>query len=127
MAERFGAAVEWRPFDLHPEYPPEGVPRPPSSGRMEETFAANGLVYNPPPVRSNSMKALRLAEHAREHGLFDPMHARLLDLYWAEGQDIGKDETLLAAAAEVGLEDADEVLAGDLHLERVRASTQEAH
>ena len=27
VQRRFGAQLEWRPFDLHPEYPPEGVPR----------------------------------------------------------------------------------------------------
>ena len=27
MKERFGATLEWLPFDLHPEYPPEGIPR----------------------------------------------------------------------------------------------------
>ena len=68
MAERLGAAVEWRPYDLHPEYPPEGVPRGPRSEQMAENFTANGLVYNPPPVRPNSMRALRLAEHARGPG-----------------------------------------------------------
>ena len=27
MEERHGATVTWLPFDLHPEYPPEGRPR----------------------------------------------------------------------------------------------------
>src|SRR5437867_3705511 len=98
MRERFDAEVTWMPFDLHPEYPPEGVPRPPSTGQMEATFEAAGLVYNPPPVRANSMNALRLAEYARTHGLFDQMHARLFDAYWAEALDIGDAEVLRALA-----------------------------
>ena len=65
MVERFGATVEWLPFDLHPEYPPEGVPRGPVSEQMQQTFAANGLVYNPPPDPAQLDRALRLAEHAR--------------------------------------------------------------
>jgi predicted DsbA family dithiol-disulfide isomerase len=25
LERRFGAEIEWLPFDLHPEYPPEGL------------------------------------------------------------------------------------------------------
>lgn len=127
MKERFGASVEWLPFDLHPEYPLEGVPRGPSSPQMEQTFAANGLVLNPPPVRPNSMRALRLAEHARAQDRFDEMHRRLMDAYWAEAQDIGSPDVLLALAAEAGIEGADEVLASEAFRDEVRRSTEAAH
>jgi predicted DsbA family dithiol-disulfide isomerase len=127
MAQRFGAQIEWMPFDLHPEYPPEGVPRGPRSEQMAATFEANGLVYNPPPIRPNSMKALRLAEHARARERFEPMHRRLMDAYWAEAQDIGSDEVLAALAADAGVEGADELLAGDEYRDRVRRSTAAAH
>jgi predicted DsbA family dithiol-disulfide isomerase len=127
MQERFGAEITWMPFDLHPEYPPEGLPRPPSTGRMEKVFEENGLVYNPPPVRPNSMRALRLAELARERDLFDAMHARLMDAYWAEAQDIGDPEVLRALAAEAGLEDVDDALAGDAYRDVVARSTENAH
>ena len=126
MRERFDAEVTWAPFDLHPEYPPEGVPRPPSTGEMEARFAEHGLVYNPPPIRANSMNALRLAEHARGEGLFDAMHARLMDAYWAEAQNIGDSDVLRALANEVGLEGADEVLDTDAYKDLVHASTAQA-
>jgi predicted DsbA family dithiol-disulfide isomerase len=126
MRDRFDAEITWAPFDLHPEYPPEGVPRPPSTGEMEARFAEHGLVYNPPPVRANSMNALRLAEHARGEGLFDPMHARLMDAYWAEAQNIGDPDVLRALAQDVGLEGADEVLDTDAYKDLVHASTAQA-
>jgi predicted DsbA family dithiol-disulfide isomerase len=126
MRERFDAEVTWAPFDLHPEYPPEGVPRPPSTGEMEARFVEHGLVYNPPPIRANSMNALRLAEHARGEGLFDAMHARLMDAYWAEAQNIGDSGVLRALADEVGLEGADEVLDTDAYKDLVHASTAQA-
>jgi predicted DsbA family dithiol-disulfide isomerase len=126
MRERFGAEITWAPFDLHPEYPPEGVARPPSTGEMEARFAEHGLVYDPPPVRANSLKALRLAEHARAHNLFPQLHARLMDAYWAEAQNIGDSDVLRALAADVGLEGADEILETDAYLDLVRASTQQA-
>jgi predicted DsbA family dithiol-disulfide isomerase len=135
MKERFDAAITWAPFDLHPEYPPEGLPReqlvarygPEGMERTRAFFEQHGLVYNPnPDVVPNSMDALRLAEHARGEGLFDAMHARLMDAYWAEAQNIGDPDVLRALADEVGLVGADEVLETDAYLDLVRASTQQA-
>jgi predicted DsbA family dithiol-disulfide isomerase len=127
MRERFGAEITWAPFELHPEYPPEGVPRPPSTGEMEARFGEHGLVYNPPPIRASSLKALRLAEHARAQGLFDRLHARLFDAYWAEAQDIGDPAVLRTLAAEAGLDDVDEVLTTDAYADDIRRSTENAH
>jgi predicted DsbA family dithiol-disulfide isomerase len=126
MWQEYGAEIIWAPFDLHPEYPPEGVPRPPSTGEMDARFAEHGLVYNPPPIRANSMNALRLAEHARAQGLFHRIHARLFDAYWTEAQNIGDPDVLRALAADVGIEGVDEILETDAYLDLVRASTQQA-
>jgi predicted DsbA family dithiol-disulfide isomerase len=127
MKERFGATVEWLPFDLHPEYPPEGVPRRPSTGRIEAIFESHDLVYNPPPRSPRSLTALRLTEHARAQGLHQPFHDRLMDAYWAEAQDIGDLDVLRALAAEVGVGGADEVLSTDAYAEDVRRATENAH
>src|SRR6266536_1348732 len=109
MKERFDATVEWLPFDLHPEYPPKGVPRNPErAARTAQFFEPHGLVYNPPPVAPRSLDALRLTEHARAQGIGDP-------------------DVLHALAAEVGLEGADDVLATDAYADDVRRSTEEAH
>lgn len=136
MQERFDAAVEWLPFDLHPEYPPEGIPRtelvarygPEGMERTRAFFERHGLAYNPnPDVVPNTMKALRLTEHARAQGLHQPFHDRVMDAYWAEARDIGDAEVLRALAVGAGVEGADEVLAGDAHADDVRRSTEEAH
>jgi len=110
MRERFEATVEWLPFDLHPEYPPEGVPRNPErAARGAELFERYGLTYNPPPVSPRSLDAQRLAEHARSQGLYLPFFERTMDAYWAEAQDIGDHGVLRALAAATGVEGADEV------------------
>ena len=135
MRERFGAEITWAPFDLHPEYPPEGLPReqlvarygPEGMKRTRAFFEQHGLDYNPhPEIVPNSMNALRLAEHARGQGLFDAMHARLMDAYWAEGQNIGDPDVLRTLAEEMGLEGADELLETEAYLDLVRASTAQA-
>ena len=136
MTERFSAAVEWLPFDLHPEYPPEGIPRaqlvarygPDGIARTAASFERSGLAYDPnPDVVPNTMSALRLTEHARAQGLHEPFHDRLMDAYWAEAQNIGDPDVLRALADEVGVTGADDVLAGDTYADDVRRSTAEAH
>ena len=115
MKEGFGATVEWLPFDLHPEYPPEGIPREQlvarygSDGmaRTQGFFEQHGLEYNPnPKVVPNSMRALRLTEHARAQGLHEPFHNRLMDAYWAEGVDLSQRPALESLAQGVGVSDA---------------------
>lgn len=126
------------PFDLHPEYPPEGIPREQllaryggdaMTERMIRFFAERGLEYNPnPEVVPNSMSALRLTELARDLGRHAAMHDRLMDAYWAEARNIGDPDVLRAEAAAVGLPDGEveEVLTGDRYRDRVETSTREA-
>ena len=129
--------MTWLPFDLHPEYPPQGIPREQLHARyggafhdrLKRSFEASGLVYNPPPdVVPNTMRALCMTELARDHGLHRPIHDRLMLAYWEQGRDIGDPVVLLELAVEVGLDD-DEVGAaiedGGL-ADRVRQSTAEA-
>jgi predicted DsbA family dithiol-disulfide isomerase len=129
--------VNWFPFDLHPEYPEEGLPRERlltrygegGIGRVSSMFEAYDLVYNPnPDVVPNTMKALRLTELARDLDLHRHMHDRLMQAYWEEAQDIGDADVLRRLATEAGLDAAevDEVLGGDAFRERVLASTAEA-
>jgi len=128
MKERFDASVEWLPFDLHPEYPPEGVPRNPErAARAAQLFASHGLAYNPPPVSPRSLDAQRLAEHARSQGLYAPFFERTMDAYWAEAGDIGDHAVLRMLAAEVGVDGADEILMSEAYADAVRRSTVEAH
>ncbi len=128
MRERFGAEVEWLPFDLHPEYPPEGVPRNPErSERTRQLFERQGLAYDPPAFAPRSFHALRLTEHARAQSLHEAFHDRVMDAYWTEAADIGDHDVLRALAADAGLEGADEVLASDAYADDVRRSTAQAH
>ena len=136
MKEGFGATVEWLPFDLHPEYPPEGIPREQlvarygSDGmaRTQGFFEQYGLEYNPnPEVVPNTMLALRLTEHARAQDLHEPFHNRLMEAYWTEAQNIGDPDVLRALSADVGVEGAEDVLANDTYADVVRQSTAEAH
>lgn len=121
------------PFDLHPEYPPEGIPRDELrrryggdyDERMRARFAQEGLGFAPGDVVPRSLDALRLTELARERGLHGPVHDRLMEALWEEGLDLGDHGVLAALAAEAGLDgaEAERVLAGDDYADRVQAST----
>ena len=137
MREKFGAVLTWLPFDLHPEYPAEGIPRAQLLARyggavdrnVRAMFEQSGLRYNPhPTVVPNSRDALRLAELARDLDRHDAFHDRVMEAYWDEGRNIGDHDELRALANEVGLptDDVERVLAGDDYEERVAVSTQQA-
>jgi predicted DsbA family dithiol-disulfide isomerase len=136
MKERFGADVTWLPFDLHPEYPPEGMPRAElrrrygedSDNRLRALFEHNGLAFNPPEVMPNSRDALRVTELARDRALHEPLHDRLMDAVWRDGEDLRDHDVLRVHADAVGLDRAevDRVLTGPDYVDRIRASTAEA-
>lgn len=129
--------MTWLPFDLHPEYPPGGIPREQLHARygdafherLKRSFEAANLVYNPPPdVVPNTMRALSLTELARDRGLHRPIHDRLMHAYWEEALNIGDPEVLQEVAVEAGLaeDEAAAALDDDGLADRVRASTAQA-
>ena len=91
LARRYGAEIEWRPFDLHPEYPPEGIPRAVLverygsgfSDRLNTLFSEAGLPFARELTKvPNSRRALMLAEFARDRAVLHELHPRLFDAYW---------------------------------------------
>ena len=132
-----GAQVTWLPFDLHPEYPPEGLPReqliarygPEMTERMRAFFAPRGLDYNPhPDVVPNSMRAQQLTELARDLGRHAQVHDRIMEAYWSEAKDIGDAKVLRHLARELALpaEDVEEALTTDRYRDAIVDSTRQA-
>ncbi len=125
------------PFDLHPEYPPEGVPRshletrygPSIHERTRRAVEAAGLRFDPAPRIPNSRHALAVTELARDLDLHEPVHSRLMHAYWSEAADIGDDAVLLNLVSEAGVprRDAEAALGDGPYAERVQASTRAAH
>ena len=127
----------WKPFDLHPEYPPEGIPlaeleRRYGAGfaeRRRALFESAGLPFAGTLDKvPNSRGALMVAELARERGSFEALHPRLFSAYWASGRDIGGERVLVEEGTAVGLEEHEiiEALADGRYLERIEAETRAA-
>jgi predicted DsbA family dithiol-disulfide isomerase len=89
---------------------------------------AAGLPFTLSEHIPNSRHGLRVTELARDRGLHEPLHDRLMDAYWARGEDIGDPSVVRRHALAVGLDEGevDDVLGSDRYLDRIVASTQEA-
>jgi predicted DsbA family dithiol-disulfide isomerase len=77
----------------------------------------------------NSRAALNVAELAREQGVHEQLHERLMTGYWAEDLDISDPEVLAGEGAAVGL-DRDrviEVARTFPYQDRIEASTSAVH
>jgi len=107
--------VTWLPFELHPEAPPEGVPRERYFGRersermsshMRSIAESVGLKMMTRDVIINSRRALSAAEFAREHGRFDAMHHALFQAHWEGTGKLEDVDDLVRIGDGVGLDGA---------------------
>ena len=127
--------IEVHPFDLHPEYPPEGIDRAEryrhfprgAQESVRQMMLDSGLPDpNPPAVIPNTMPALALTAYAgAQQGGAKPLHDELFRRYWVDGQDVSQEAVLLDAAEAVGLDRsaAVDVLTDPYWAEVVRGET----
>src|SRR3954462_3447131 len=126
LEQHFGATLRWRPFDLHPEYPPDGNPRAELLGgygrdreaAVRRMFDEAGLpAADLPPRVPNSRRAQRVAISAGER--FGGLYRRYSEAYFGRGRDSGDDEVIIEEALAGGLEEESVrgVLAGDAFLD----------
>jgi predicted DsbA family dithiol-disulfide isomerase len=109
--------VTWRPFELHPEAPAEGIPRELYFGRarseqmhmyMQSVAHSVGLDMQTRDVIINSRRALGAAEFARDHGRFGDMHHALFKAHWEGTGKLEEVDDLVRIGQLVGL-DGDEL------------------
>jgi len=109
--------VRWRPYFLNDWVPRDGISRneylttkfgsperyKQIAGRVVGAAQAEGLVYSPDKIsrQPNTTDCHRLIHWAGDKGA--QMKQRLMDLYFTEGGDLTDTDTLVKAAADVGL------------------------
>jgi predicted DsbA family dithiol-disulfide isomerase len=134
-------AIQWHPFQLNPDMPPEGVAKrayleekfggkarvDAVHERLREVAKAAGVDMNPdkPQRMPNTLDAHRLIHWAGIEAVQSAVVTALMRAYWAEGRDIGDHKTLADIAGENGMDrdatlrllqsdaDADDILARD--------------
>jgi len=118
LKPEFDFTVRHRGFQIHPEWPAEGMPAEQwKSGmspqarqalweRLGVMGAAVGVEMKAPRTFANSMLALQASEFAAEAGVAEAFEDRVFRAYFTEGLNIGKRDVLLDLGAEVGLDRA---------------------
>ncbi|HXZ87139.1 MAG TPA: 2-hydroxychromene-2-carboxylate isomerase [Candidatus Binataceae bacterium] len=83
----------------------------------------SGLVVFP----VNSVKAMRGAFVAEEHGKISPYSRRVFETYWGENKDISKDEVLRDIVRAVGLDEGEYFtkIASQPYKDKLKANTDE--
>jgi predicted DsbA family dithiol-disulfide isomerase len=136
-------AIEWHPFQLNPDMPPEGVDKrtyllqrfgsqaqlDAIHQRFRDIAKANGVQMDPdtPKRIPNTLNAHRLIHWAGLEGRQTFAVAALMRAYWVEGRDIGNPAVLADIAAGVGMDRvvAERLLASDADLDAIKS--REAH
>ena len=109
--------VEWRPFYLYFDTPPEGRELPEhvkrarangSEGRLKAIADLYGMKFVSTKRIYNTRLAHEATEYAREHGKGDEFHKVIFRKVYAEEQDPSQWDVLRSTAEEVDL-NADEM------------------
>jgi predicted DsbA family dithiol-disulfide isomerase len=117
LKEEHHVDVEWRPFYLYMDTPPEGrdlperIVRARASGseeRLRQIAESYRMEFVSTPRIYNTRVAHEATEYAREQGKGNEFHKVVFHKVYAQGKDPSQWEVLRAAAEEVGL-DADEM------------------
>lgn len=120
LKPEFDFQLEWRGFQIHPDWPAEGIPadklreagdaaaRKATWERITAMAAAVGFLMKPPAVLTNSRAALAATEFARESGRDEALEERIYRAYFNDGENIGDAGVVVRLAGEAGF-DASEV------------------
>jgi predicted DsbA family dithiol-disulfide isomerase len=132
--------LEWKGFQIHPEYPAAGVPVEQRAARFgQERYAALwrniimmaegiGLEMRQPSVLTNSLMALEATEYAKDEGKAPEFSHAVYRAYFQNQQNIGDLEVVLGIARQVGLDPTlvQEHLQAGTYSERIKTAQQEA-
>lgn len=114
-------SIGWRPFQLNPDMPREGMDRAEylrlkfgdrGGGKTYDTVIeagrGEGIAFDFPAIKRtpNTLEAHRLIRYADRDGKQDAVVEALFQAYFTQGMNIGDPATLVAIAAAAGLDGA---------------------
>ncbi|MGH7949018.1 MAG: 2-hydroxychromene-2-carboxylate isomerase [Candidatus Binataceae bacterium] len=84
-------------------------------------------IGNPTVFPVNSVKAMRGALVALEHGKISPYSRRVFECYWGDNRDISQDDVLRDIVRDVGLDDKEyfEKISSQPYKDKLRANTED--
>ncbi len=113
LKEKYDVEVDWRPFYLNPNTPPDGLPLPDyvqrarangSDDRLRQMATLYGMEFTPVDRVLYTRRAHEATEYARLHGQLEEFHRTVFRKVYGEGQDISRWDVLRAAAVETGMD-----------------------
>ncbi len=137
LQAEYNVEVDWRPYYLRPDTPPEGlelsehIKRARANGseeRLSQMAQANGMKFKSTERIYNTRLAHEATEYAREHDKQLEFHHAVFQKVYAEGLDISRWDVLRTAAQAAGLDGEamqSEVESGKF-TELVRAQVEQA-
>ena len=140
LKPEFDFTVRHRGFQIHPEWPAEGMPaeqwRPDMDPKTRRALwerigamgAAAGVEMKAPRTLANSLPALQASEFAAEAGVGEAFEDRVFRAYFSEGLNIGQHGVLADLGVEVGLDRAalGEALDSEKYAMRIKNHAQAA-
>jgi predicted DsbA family dithiol-disulfide isomerase len=123
MKREFELEVDWRGFQIHPDWPATGIPAEKVYGakgsdarksawqRISTMATEAGISMRPPSVLTNSHNALAACEYAVGAGKGEEFEERVFRAYFQDGSNIGDVEVLKKLGSDVGLDPAQIVAA----------------
>jgi predicted DsbA family dithiol-disulfide isomerase len=144
MRPEIETEITWRPFQLNPDMPAEGMARADyiatkfgdsgHSRRIHQTIAEAGatvgldFAFDKIKRSPNTRNAHRLIRYATKQGVGSDAVTRLFEGYFLQGRDVGDIATLAKIAAEAGLDEreARAFLSGDSERDEIVAEDRNA-
>ena len=141
LKPEFDLDIKWRGFQIHPDWPAEGMPasefrremspetRRAIWDRIQAMAEATGFAMRPPEILTNSRLALEAAEYAAEIGKGDAFEERVYRAYFNEGLNIGQQGVIADLAAEVGIDrdDLNVAIESNRYTMRLKNNAMVAH
>jgi predicted DsbA family dithiol-disulfide isomerase len=134
LSKEFEMEIEWKGFEIHPEFPYEGRKRSKSmksirvSRGVLEMARQDGFQIKLPGFAANSRLGLEGSEFAKSKGLFKEFHEGVYEAYFKKGLNIGDMNILLEIGSITGLDEAElrEALKSRSMYEKIEDNRQEA-
>ena len=113
LQAEYNVEVDWRPYYLRPDTPPEGlelsehIKRARANGseeRLSQMAQMHGMKFKSTERIYNTRLAHEATEFAREQGRLLEFHHAVFQKVYAEGMDISRWDVLRTAAQAAGLD-----------------------
>jgi predicted DsbA family dithiol-disulfide isomerase len=114
IGAEYGIEVEWKGYEIHPEYTPQGKKRKKTFRSMRTAESLQSVMeeeeikFELPGFITNSRLCLEAAEFSKTKGKFIEFHNLCYESYFLDRKNIGDKDTVLEIATKVGI-DRDEL------------------